>query len=370
MRQPTFSKYLPLIIILIVFTSWKVEYQAVRDVHKTFSVSEGVTVKVNNKHGDIDVRVWNKNEVSFDIAIIANSSDEDAAEKFVEDTEIRFKQNGNLVSAETDAAKMKENKYWWNKWKNKNQSFEINYTISIPENSKVDFTNKYGDIILPDYDGDVEIELSYGNIEAGELKGNVDLQMKYSDASIDATGNANFNLSYSDIKVNSCDNVDILSIYSEITIVTAADIKSKTKYGEYRLGDIGNLTNDGGYDEFSIKKARKIDIDAKYTDVSVDALEVGFDLKTHYGEIEIENISSAFSGGAIDSKYTDIDLGFLGDYSIDMTGQYTDIDLPSNLTTSQMTKDGKEKRVKGYVGSSSAALLRATMNYGSLEIDD
>lgn len=370
MRQPTFSKYLPLIIILIVFTAWKEEYQAQRDVHKTFSVSDGVTVKVDNKHGDIDVRVWNKNEVAFDVAIIANSSDEDAAEKFVEETEIRFKQNGNMVSAETDAAKMKENKYWWNKWKNKNQSFEINYTISIPANSKVDFTNKYGDIILPDYTGDVEVELSYGNMEAGELSGMTDIHLKYSDASIDGTGNVNFDLSYSDIKVNSCDNVDIHSVYSEITIVSAADITSKTKYDEYHLGDIGNLTNDGGYDEFSIKKARRIDVNAKYTDVSVDALELGFDIKTHYGDIEIDNISSAFSGGDIDSKYTDIELGFLGNYSIDMTGRYTDVDIPSDLTTSHLVKDGKEKRVKGYLGSSSAAMLKVLMNYGSLEIDN
>ena len=72
-----------------------------REVHETFDVSSGVNLEVQNKHGDIVIDTWNKNQIQIDVLIKVKSSNAENAQKFLDAIDIDFSSSASRVSAVT-----------------------------------------------------------------------------------------------------------------------------------------------------------------------------------------------------------------------------------------------------------------------------
>ena len=355
-------------MVAIVTMSFNDRDDASRIITESFDVSPGSTIVVENAYGNITVDTWNQNKVEFTITISARSGNDASSKRFVDETTVDFSKSGNKLYAITKLTEKKYKKSWWNFWKSDNQSIDVNYKIMMPRSMDLDFKNKYGDIILGQYDGSLDTELSYGNLEAENITSTTDLDIKYGKVKFAGLKNAAIDIAYGDLIAGDCGNLEFHSKYSDINIESAMDMTIYSKYDDYVLGDVGKLINEGAYDDFLIRSARSIILDTRYTDLDAKSLEVNMDIDAAYGEIKIGNISHAFSEGNIVTSYTEIELSFSGDVLLDINTARTEVDLGSQYIEDSYSQENRRKKISARKGKG-GNLLKAKMKYGSLEIN-
>lgn len=340
-----------------------------REVHKTFDVSPGVNLSVENRYGDINIAKWDKNEIQIDVLIKVNSTNEEKAQTFLEDMKIDFNSSATKVKARTIYPD--NNNSWWSSWfvSGKNLDYEVHYTINAPENMSTSLINKYGNINQASISGDCDIVNKYGNIFLNDISGDLDLNLGYGKAAIGAVGNAKMQVKYSTIKMEETNNLEISTKYSSVKIKRCGKMNSYTKYDDYSIESIGSLKNDGKYDEFEIGTIGNINIDTKYTDVKINMLQSNAIFETRYGGVNIISSGNNLEKISINSKYTGYAMDIVGDFNLDFEGSRSDFHLGQPNEKYSSHKDGNDLTVRAFRGNKEGgAMISVYMRYGGLNI--
>lgn len=352
---------------LMLWSFTELHHQS-KKVTETFRLEGVGHLTVDNLHGDININRWNRNEIKVEVVIDATSRNDEAVDRFVKETEITFNREGNHVYAITQLAEVNIKKKWWQWGKNKS-SFSINYEIFIPNVINLDLENDHGNIKIESYEGDLKVDLEHGELFTGNITGKTDLKIEYCDVVMEGMSNGNIDIVFSEFEVINAGNLEINSIKTEIDIKEALDITAYTKYVEFKIGDMDNFINEGAYDEIKIGSARYLDINTRFSEISVDLCEVGFDTDMYQGELEIDYISPAFAGGNLKFQFTQVDLKFTGEMILLLNAEETDLELEGMEGPDKDLSVYKNSRfMKG--ASPNAKVLTVNSKYGSLTIKD
>ncbi|NNF35616.1 MAG: hypothetical protein HKN68_16030 [Saprospiraceae bacterium] len=352
-------------LMLMSFTDL---HQQSKKVTETFRIDGVGDLNIDNLHGDIYIKRWNQSEIKIEVTIDAKSRNDNAVEKFVQDSEIAFSQDGNHVYAITQLAEVDLKKKWW-QWGIDKSSFSINYEVYVPEMVHLELENEHGDIRIESYEGDLDVDLAHGELFTQFITGKTDLNIEHSEVVMRGMSNGKMDLLFSEFEVIRAGNLEINSTRTEIDIEEALDIRAYTKYVEFKIGSMDNFINEGAYDEIKIGSTRYLDINTRFSEISVDVCEVGFNADMYHGEFEIDHISLAFGGGNLKFEHTEVDLVFDGDMVLLIDSKYTDLDLEGMDGPDQDPSDHKDSRFfKG--NSQNAKILRTVSRYGSLTLND
>jgi hypothetical protein len=343
-------------------------HQQSKKVTETFRINGVGDLTVDNLHGNIHIKRWDQNEIKIEVTIDATSRNDAAVEKFVEETEIAFSQEGNHVYAITQLAEVNLKKKWW-QWGIDKSSFSINYEVHIPEMVHLELENEHGDINIESYEGDLDVDLAHGELFTQYITGKTDLNIEHSEVVMRGMSNGKLDIVFSEFEVIRAGNLEINSTKTEIDIDEALDIRAYTKYVEFKIGSMDNFINEGAYDEIKIGSARYLDINTRFSEISVDVCEVGLDADMYHGELEIDHISPAFGGGNLKFEHTEVDLLFDGDMVLLIDSKYTDLDLEGMEGPDEDLEEHKESKfIKG--NTQNEKVLRTISRYGSLTIND
>ena len=342
-----------------------------REVHKSFDVSPGVELGVQNKYGDINITTWDKNRIEIDVLIKVNSSNSEKAEKFLNEIVIDFESSSSKVIAKT-LYPDQENSSWWSGWfgNNKNLDYEVHYTIHAPKQMSTSLVNKYGNISQTSIDGNSNIINKYGDIFNEDVSGELTLDLGYGKANIGNAGSSNIDIKYSSLKMVEVGDLHINTKYSDIKIKRCKTMISSSKYDDYTIGQVGNLKNEGKYDEFKIGTIDVIEIETKYTDLDINKLMVKGKFETGYGSVDVKETGSSLEKIYIQSKYTGFSFGSISAFHLDFDGSHTSLHIAQPYEKYNSNKDGSDLQIKAYRGSKEGnTQIRAYMKYGGLHID-
>ncbi len=346
--------------ILFANTNPKKKHEKSKTIKKEFNVNSDATLDISNKYGNITVTTWNENRVEIDVKITVKGNNLDNVEDRLNSIKIEFDATKNLVEARTILGSQKSS---WSSWwgKSSNMSYQINYVVKMPRTNNVDFSNKYGNIILGELEGEANISCDYGKILIEELhnKNNTidldycsqstinymnsgDVSIDYSKLSIEKTNKIKTNADYSNIHIGEADIVDFNSDYGNITIDEANDINGNSDYASMKLGTVNkNLTID-----------------------------------TDYGGLRVKNLAKGFEKVTIDGSYAGIKIGTSStnnfDFTIDLG--YASFSYPDEKIN--MRKSIKKTSKKYYEGSfgkgSNSSKIHIKSGYGgvSLKLND
>lgn len=229
------------------------EFVKTKAVNKSYSVSSSDKLNIQNSFGQVEVHVWEKNEIKVDVNIEVSATKEALAQKIIDRIVINEAQKGKEISFETELKDMEGSK-------NDKSNMKINYSISMPASNPLRIKNDFGSIILPDYKGEVDLESKFGKLIAGNLSnvkelsvefgkttlGNIsggDINIKYSKASIARlSGKIKFNLEFSSKVVlsldNSLTNLDLNASYSTVNLKPIGDLPASyevsTSFGSFK----------------------------------------------------------------------------------------------------------------------------------------
>jgi hypothetical protein len=277
--------------------------QLTKEVQASYQLSESDAVSLKNQYGDINVTVWDKNEIKVDVLITVNSGSNKKSTELLNGIEIKHAKTNNQVFFTTEIEDKKNN------WRG-NQKRKIDYTIYLPANNKLKIDNLYGNVTLPNYAGATELVVLYGNLTAGTLtNNNNEIRVTYGNLSLQSATNADVDATYS-----GCD-IKTLVGTSSLNLVYAKNVN---------LG----ITQATGNTKIRASYAGNIQLNI------TEGVDAAFKIETSYGNIKNNNkaVNTQQSNTETQEGWGNYSKNFngkigAGNASIKITGSYTDVTL-------------------------------------------
>ena len=354
-----------------------------KNYSETFSVDGSGDVRLTNRHGNIRVETWDRNEVKIDVRVKVFADDQDAADRTFDRIEISFSGGSNSASATTiigsgsKSGKGIIRSLLDGEWPSSegiggSNDFKVHYTVKMPASANLETEAKYCDVMLPDLTGNNRLTVGYGDLVAGDLTGRNEISVSYGSARVDELGeNSSFRVRY-------CDGNNIRK---------AADLRYDGRYSETEIGTVDRLRVEAGYDEVEVRRAREIRFDGNYNDLTVDQVERIFldanysdveinevskelEVESSYGDLEIDRLIAGFDRVYIRANYIDVDLDIDDDagYELELRTRYGDIDFSGQNVSISEEKSGSSRSMTGSKKGNGSGRVDVSTSYGDIDV--
>ena len=361
MNRLRLTGYLLLATCMLPFWA-NAQFSKTRDIVKSFHITKETRVEIGNKYGKIDINTWEKDSVRFEVRISIEekklSKLQDALKEV--DFNITSSQNYLIFITEVDKNKSglaKEFQKFKETLLSSDGDIKIDYTVWMPNSNQLKIDNKFGDIFIGDYKGEVRIDLSNGNLKASDFSQPLDLTLNFADATINSIEQGRLECNFSQLYVKKVGSVRVSSKSSEFDIREATDLNLNSRRDKFRIGQVD-----------------LVDAEASFSNIRISELSDRINIRTEYGDLEIEDTAPDFGGLVIQSKNTDIDLSFdrESDFNYDFTYSKTELLLSPMMKNEkkEVSEDEKTVKEKGYFGNNSKETpkLNVSAESGSLKI--
>ena len=302
-----------------------------KDFHKTFDVSEGVTLRLDYDDGDVTITPWDQDVIDVvvryhaDVKAIGFGTDPDF--------DVEFRQTDDRVTIRGIEASS-SGVYFFRAMR----EYEYTYAIKAPSYVLLDLTGDDGDLELSGWRADIECRVDDGDVKFTDVV-NRNTEIWIEDGDVRLTKLSG------DLVVRG-DDGDI-----SVTNSTFSHALFALEDGDIRIsdskGDFDVALDDG---DVTLSRVTTSIVDVRGEDGSVD-LDVTSDSDVHINVVTDDgDVTIRFSGG----------LSF--QYLVTMDDGRVDIDLDGATET-----DRREHRVSGNVGTG-GGLVRVSTADGDVEL--
>ena len=361
MRQLKFILFFVLGIWLIPSVA-VAQFTETKELQKQFKVLPETRIEISNKYGKIELNSWDKDSVAIEIKIRVEEKKLSKLEKAIDEIDFDFTQSQHFLIVQTlvgqnksgigkEISKFKETVF------QSGGNIQIDYFVWLPAANELKVENKFGNIYIGDYDGDVEINLSNGNLKSHNFTGELKLTLSFADATI-----------------NTINSADLDCNFSELYIKKAELLRVKSKSTTFEILEIKELDASSRRDKFKIRLAEIVKARGSFSNFRIEELTDRLDLRVEYGDVDIDKTASDFSNVFIESKSTDINLYFdrESDFNFEITHTKTDLYLCREIEVEEKeTLNEKDKRMKltGNFGGESENKTKLNIKANSGEIN-
>ncbi|MCC9137199.1 hypothetical protein ACFSKU_04310 [Pontibacter silvestris] len=281
---------------------------------KTYKVSNSELLNIENKFGKIHVNTWNRKEVQVRIDIVARASSEQNAQKILDGITISESRDSKMISLRTEMESIRTSG-------NSNRSFEINYTVFMPEENPVALKNSFGEVYLADLKGKADITVKYGSLKTNNLS-------------------------------NSSNNI-------------------RVAFGSGSCGFINHGNIDVAYSDFSVDGTNGLQGSSKFSDLIIGSLGEVLTMDVKYGSFKVDNISRNVRSINVASGFSPVSLGFADNsaFDFDVNVQFADFKYDkSSVNITSLEKGHTSAEYKGrYGGSTAKGSVNVVSKYGDVK---
>ncbi len=369
-----------------------------KTITKTIDLDKIETFVLTHKQGDIIIKNTNSNTAKLIAKVTIESNAKEDETLALKDFEVDFEKMkkelhlkynwGEEEIGSCSCWPTKKNKLKLSDGtKVKIKKIRISYTIELPSSLKLNLTNSYGDLNIPNRAADVKASVFQGNFNAGKIDADLVLNQRYGDALVESVNVVEFGMfkgslnltkateikgkqSYSKLDLGEGKNLDLTSFQSDANIGQLSNsLTSNFRYGDLVLtsplenlkivgfqakidaNDINYSDLNLSYTKFKMNNGSKIKLErafqsdilvkkigiiegcANYTPVKAEELTDQIVLKTFQGSVDIEAVNAGFSKVNLDTRYTNVNVGInsSANYSVEAKTAYTKVELPTNM---------------------------------------
>lgn len=274
------------------------QYSDTKLISKSFSVERTNTIEVNNRYGDITIDTWNKDSINVDIRVYVSERSVSRLNDKMRSIDFNISQSGQFVVVNSVLGSASTNVFL-QEFARLRESFgvegpsktEIHIKITTPEYINLRLVNKFGNIYVGDYSGDLQVEASNGKFIAQNLEGFVSLKINFGDAIVQSMGGANAEINYGKFSAYSVGNMRLYTKTSDISIDDADELNISSSRDSYRLKRVG-----------------KLDANANWTDFSVNYVNENADFRMNFGVISLDDFAKDIDEINVDSRSTKVNI--------------------------------------------------------------
>ena len=176
------------------------KFKKTKTVSKTYALSGGDRVVLENQFGKMEINTWDRNEVKVEIVITGKSDEEARAGQILDLISIEEGKSAGEVRFRTRFENTKEKKE--ESKVHRNEGMNIDYTVHLPAGTSLEASNQFGPLSIPDYRGTLELTSKFGELTAGKLTNNRELNVEFGKATIGQVSGGKLNIKFSEATVN------------------------------------------------------------------------------------------------------------------------------------------------------------------------
>ena len=344
MKRPiiykTFNRALISLFIFVFPVFSAAQYNEKRIFERTEQVNRETTLEINNKYVTIEITNWNRDEISIKAEIEATASSREKTGKLIEGISIDISATKYMVRVTTGFAKtlnafLQSFKGMTNKLISYDSKVQINYLIKAPSYLNLKIDNRYGDIILDEWNANAYISLSNGSFKTKSLS---------------------------------------RASFSEFVIDEAASLRLNSVSSKYDLKEAGIVTVESKRDKFFAGSTGTLKGNSYFSQFRIDNLLNDIDITAKYGEMTVSRVSKGFDAISINAVFNDINLTFdpSASYSMDVKHMNSFLSLPSEnaeIEKRPVNEERKEYISAGTIGKNPGTrMVRIYAGRGSIII--
>jgi len=331
----------------------KWDHEKSKTIKKEFDVNADALLNIKNKYGNVDVISWDQNRIEIEVTITVSGNNESKVIERLSKINVNFEGSRSVVSAKTS---IENNSKSWYSSGNK-MNYEINYKVKVPVTNSVDLNNDYGTISLNEIKGRAEINCDYGKILIGNLY--------HEDNSI--------NIDYtSDSEIELMNGGSINADYSKFTIVKAKKIDLNADYTDSVFENIEELNFVCDYGKIEVGSANIVDGHGDYLTMKFGTLYKKLNIQADYGGIKVDKLMKGFESIDIHTDYAGIKIGLENGISFDFVAKlsYAGFDYDGgDITYLKKVVKSSSKYFEGFVNKeNSGSNIEISSEYGSVKL--
>ncbi len=244
---------------------------------QTLDVTSPITLKVLNEHGDVTVVGADVDTVTVDVTKTGFGTTQSQADKSLENIKYDLTYTNDIVNLTYKFPGTK-----------RQVDQQVDFVITVPNDSKVDVQASLGAVQVSNIQGDVIIDNQFGDITVDKVDGSLDINTN--SGSIDLTS----------IKSGTKD-IDIYSGFGTTSLeqVSGANITIESQSGKIDLENVRatqkmTLSTDFGDAKFKTGAAGILDVTTKSGSISLTAVNVTNELtlRDDFGNITLEQVKA------------------------------------------------------------------------------
>jgi len=265
-------------------------HRLMEEITRVFPVTENPGLIIDNKHGQIDLKIWEKDSIKVVVEIEVEGRDEHQVEDLMDNVEPQFSVFNDVIEIETNISDQKKGLFErliaavdiFDK-----SDIDVDYTIWAPVNTTIDIKNKFGDILLENFTKSTRVDLSYGDFRMDTIPENTKLNLKFGKLIVRHLVAAEVNLKHYTAKIKSADRLQLKSSNSDIQIKKMNILNLQSNKDDVEIDTINVLKGTAKLSDIIINYV----YDSTWLDLQNVALEVD-EMHPHFKDFEIEQNSS------------------------------------------------------------------------------
>ena len=144
------------------------------------------------------------------------------------------------------------------------------------------------------------------------------------------------------------------------------------EYGDLRVNGLWSYENDvhNSFGDARINGTNGGDFHNEYGKLNIGLLQGNAEIKSSFGDMDIDKVSKQCKNLEIDVEYADADINLDSDagFRFEANSSYGDIDLPDTAKKTSSENDYTSKEIKGTIGNGEGR-LDIECDFGDVEID-
>ena len=343
-------------------------------VEKSISIDPSKTLAITARNSDVEILVWDKNELkisgeisygegsnedinklvnafkNIDVKTSNNSTDLNL-NHFIKSSTINGKKH-TIVLTTGDEINIKDNKV------------NTSYKVWIPQNINLNVKQNYGSITTADMNGNLNLTLFSTKFNIGNYGSSGQFDMKYCKGSMANGGNTKLLLFSSEFaSINQLKDVSIESKYSKFNVANAKNVTIMSFSDKFLFEQADNITFNAKYSELRTNsniKSSTLDIYSSKV-FAKDFEEIKFSAK--YSELNAKDINDLTIHSSFSNKFN---IGTVS--SLQCTeSKYDQINI-AKLTEKANIKKAYSTKIKIASASESLKHFGGNFEYGSVYI--
>lgn len=267
-----------------------------KTVKKSFEFTNAGELQLDNKYGNITINGWNQNELQITIDILVNKKKEVDAKELLDRVKPIITSSDDFINVFSNIEE--KNSGFFSKLLDRSNPFDfdkgniqINYTINLPINSEMNITNKFGDIIINEWNGKLKTELQHGDIWI-----NNDLT------------NANIKMKFGSLKTKSITYGNIELKNSEFNLESSKDLRINSNGSTINIKSVGNLELYSSKDKVTIEDLKIIQGELRFSNVKLIQVQENINLIMDVADLRVNKILKPDPNITINQKSSELNI--------------------------------------------------------------
>lgn len=271
-----------------------------KDIKKTYPLTNDGALYLENKYGNVFINGWDKNTIKFEVSVEVKGKNLDKAKDLLKRINLDFVSTSSQIVVKTKITE--KNASFFNKYikkvgpfNNEKSNSDINYTIYLPRAATIEVYNKYGDIIISDWDGKLTADVEHGDLRVTNDLADSKLSVKYGKLRANALHKTDINAKDATI---SFEKSEILKLNSDGSIIS--------------LGAVGELDIDSNKDDIEINAVETVFGTVKYSKILLNNADSKVNLNLNLAELRIMKFNTANPVVNIHQKSSEVYVNISG----------------------------------------------------------